>query len=437
MADNPFLAQLLGVNTSPYDTTYGQLSEAIGAATPRLVNPYASPGRNLASVAGAGLLAGLLGYQAKREAETENRAVLPQLTALLGAKSPEEMATLTQQEAFPSRMLPLAQSLMTRRALEQEDAQSKLEALQRQAEIDVAKSQAIGRPGALLSFDPQTGRPVIEGTMESEAIETPDADPLFLNPQTLLKKRQDIIRKELASGTATRTSAMAAADQAMAFEKSEQARLQGVLSQAQEKLASFDTLIPNLEVAMRDAGETGGVFPETRMAFAKGISAIEKQTGLGTDQTSKVAATEALESLGPMVVDAVRLPGPISEKEMAILTRSAPSAMNTPEGNKLILERMKAVRDRQREYVTFVTDALQRGYLPSQISQKWEEYRTANPLISDTGELVRTSRSWREYFGSEMGRSQMNVSPTGSSDLQSMSDEQLRALAAQLQQSGR
>lgn len=125
MAENPFLAQLLGVNTSPYDTTYGQLSEAIGAATPRLVNPYASPGRNLASVAGAGLLAGLLGYQAKREAETQNRAVLPQLTALLGAKSPEEITALAGAETFPSRLVPFAQQTLLTRLQQQQSAAEK------------------------------------------------------------------------------------------------------------------------------------------------------------------------------------------------------------------------------------------------------------------------------------------------------------------------
>jgi hypothetical protein len=148
MAENPFLAQLLGVNTSPYDTTYGQLSEAIGGATPRLVNPYASPGRNLASVAGAGLLAGLLGYQAKREAETENRAVLPQLTALLGAKSPEEMAMVTQQEAFPSRMLPLAQSLMLNQYTAQQEAAAKQAA--QLAELEAKANFELGPLGTQL-----------------------------------------------------------------------------------------------------------------------------------------------------------------------------------------------------------------------------------------------------------------------------------------------
>jgi hypothetical protein len=148
MAENPFLAQLLGVNTSPYDTTYGQLSEAIGAATPRLVNPYASPGRNLASVAGAGLLAGLLGYQAKREAEAENRAVLPQLTALLGAKSPEEMATVTQQEAFPNRMLPLAQQMMLSQYTSRQDAAAKRAA--QLAELETAGQFELGPIGTEL-----------------------------------------------------------------------------------------------------------------------------------------------------------------------------------------------------------------------------------------------------------------------------------------------
>jgi hypothetical protein len=155
------------------------------------------------------------------------------------------------------------------------------------------------------------------------------------------------------------------------------------------------------------------------------------------EQRAKVAASESLESLGPQIVDAVRLPGPISEKEMAILTRSGPSTANTPEANRMILERMKAIRDRQREYATFITDGLQRGYLPSQMAQKWDEYRTANPLVDNQGNLVRTSKTWREHFGRQMGQMPTNISSASNVNLQNMSDEQLRALAAQLQQSGR
>jgi hypothetical protein len=66
----------------------------------------------------------------------------------------------------------------------------------------------------LLSFDPQTGQPVIEGGLEVETAEAPDVDPLFPNAQTLQQKRRNIIAQELASGTTTRTGANAAAESA-------------------------------------------------------------------------------------------------------------------------------------------------------------------------------------------------------------------------------
>lgn len=148
MADNPLLAALLGANVKPEQTMYGIGGQAIAGLTPQLYSPYASPSRNLASIAGAGLLAGLMGYAAKREAEAENRALAPQLSAILSAKTPEELSTLAGAEGFPSRLMPLAQQMMLSQYTSRQDAAAKRAA--QLAELEAAGQFELGPIGTEL-----------------------------------------------------------------------------------------------------------------------------------------------------------------------------------------------------------------------------------------------------------------------------------------------
>lgn len=149
MADNPLLAALLGAQVSPRENLYGIGAEAIGTVTPNLYSPYASPGRNLASVAGAGLLAGLLGYQARREAEAESRALMPRVTELLGAQSPEAIGQLAGAEGFPSRLMPLAQQMMLSQYSAQQEAAAKRAA--QMAELEGKATFELGPIGTALA----------------------------------------------------------------------------------------------------------------------------------------------------------------------------------------------------------------------------------------------------------------------------------------------
>lgn len=408
MADNPLLAALLGAQVSPRENLYGMGAEAIGTVTPNLYSPYASPGRNLASVAGAGLLAGLLGYQARREAEAESRALMPRVTELLGAESPEAIGQLAGAEGFPSRLSPLAQQLMLSKATQQSDEQAQLRKLQRQAEIAVAQSQAIGRPGALLSFDPSTGRPLIDDMEEREVAPKEDAEPLWPNPVNLSQRREEAFSNALRQGY-TRTGAAEEAKETLRSETIAGKDLQKVATDLRDILFVLDSLLPRAERAIADAGDTGGLFPKQQLGAAKAASIFSES------QRKKVAATEDLASLGPQIVQFAKFPGPISEREMQVLTRSGPSIENTPEGNKRIIENMKLIRDRQREYVTFINEGLARGYAPTDINRRWEEYRSANPLINEaTGEINKNIKGWREYFGQQVGATSIGAGAAGS-----------------------
>lgn len=96
MATNAEIAAALsGLNISPLDNPYGLGANTIAKALPNLYNPYASVGTNIGVTLGGALLAGLLGYQAKKQA-TEASLVANQYATQMLAKTPEERLGLIQ-----------------------------------------------------------------------------------------------------------------------------------------------------------------------------------------------------------------------------------------------------------------------------------------------------------------------------------------------------
>lgn len=89
MADGLTLQGALGgMTVSPMENYYGIGTQALGQALPGLVNPYGNFGTNLTYVLGGALLQGLLGYQARQEANRQNLEIgklAAQMTAMPSA----------------------------------------------------------------------------------------------------------------------------------------------------------------------------------------------------------------------------------------------------------------------------------------------------------------------------------------------------------------
>jgi len=81
------IAQQQGIGYSPRENIYGQIGGTIASALPQLVRPYASSSSNIATVLGGSLLAGLLGYQARKEAAAQNQVLMPALTDVISART--------------------------------------------------------------------------------------------------------------------------------------------------------------------------------------------------------------------------------------------------------------------------------------------------------------------------------------------------------------
>ena len=131
MASSELVAQILadqqGVGFSPRENIYGQIGGTLAGALPQLVSPYASTKSNIATVLGGSLLAGLLGYQARQEAEAQNQVLMPALTDIMGATDVAGVNTRlgTFDPEIATRLAPIA---LQRISALQEREQAQIEA---------------------------------------------------------------------------------------------------------------------------------------------------------------------------------------------------------------------------------------------------------------------------------------------------------------------
>lgn len=72
MAGEDLFASLYGAKYAPIDNPYGIAAQGVASALPALVSPYASTGANFATILGGALVSGLLGYQARQQADERN-----------------------------------------------------------------------------------------------------------------------------------------------------------------------------------------------------------------------------------------------------------------------------------------------------------------------------------------------------------------------------
>jgi len=152
MAGEELYTALQGLNVAPAETPWGMGATTLAKSLPNLVNPYSSPGTNLATVLGGTLLSSLLGYQASRQA-TEQSLQLGRLGAeLQGYQTPKERLSFIEgvdDNFMQRRLLGLQNALQAREsaiALGAQEAQQKQE----------AQYAALGSPAGQAYIDAQT-----------------------------------------------------------------------------------------------------------------------------------------------------------------------------------------------------------------------------------------------------------------------------------------
>ena len=350
MASSELVAQILadqqGVGFSPRENVYGQIGGTLASALPQLVSPYASTKSNIATVLGGSLLAGLLGYQARQEAEERNKALMPVFTDVLGAGDmPALTAAISGVDPDIARKLTpyVLQQATTLRA--QEAAQAKALAEEARKMRIFEQQQDIIQKGKLeLAKNKFAARQEAEKaakTKRRENLETlketqRNADKL--NPNVLSLPEIEIAAFEKYSGMTTPGQVGSMVKQATEIERKRALTELKANDEQNKLLDNLEKIIGQAEVAVRGAGETGG---PGAINYAR---QLVKQYGQYFDkELEKQVASEA--NFRPIMAEMVKLlrsPGAVSNLEFTLLGGSGPSEKNRKKENLELLKQMKA-----------------------------------------------------------------------------------------------
>ena len=340
------LAQQEGFGFSPRENIYGSIGSGIASALPKMVNPYGSTGSNIATVLGGSLVAGLLGYQARQEAEERNKALMPVFTNVLGAKDmPALTSALSGVDPDIARKLTpyVLQQATTLRA--QEAAQAKAQAEEARKMRIFEQQQDIIQKGKLeLAENKFAARQEAEEAKKAqrqenlEKLKATQQQADKLNPNVLSLPEMETAAFERYSGMTTPGALAGMVTKATEIERKTALTELKANNEQNQLLDNLEKIIGQAEVAVRGAGETGG---PGAVNYAR---KLVKQYGQYFDK--KLEEQVAFESnFRPIMAEMVKLlrsPGAVSNLEFTLLGESGPSADNRKPQNLQLLKQMKA-----------------------------------------------------------------------------------------------
>lgn len=214
MADKlSYLDELL---VTPRETGFGTMGNIIAQNLPGLVNPYASPGANFATVLGGGLLAGLLKYGAKQEAESQNAALMPKLLDVMGASSQQELQTKLAQPGYEQ-----LGGLGTRLSLAMADQEKTIAAKQAEQTAQLARQQQIEEYKATLMNNPDVQEALRNKLSIQREFAPPSTVAAAAAPPNYEQIQQEAQARARGKGIGEAEAALSPEAQKAAMEKSE------------------------------------------------------------------------------------------------------------------------------------------------------------------------------------------------------------------------
>lgn len=356
------MAQQEGFGFSPRENIYGSIGSGIASALPKMVNPYGSTGSNIATVLGGSLVAGLLGYQARQEAEERNKALMPVFTDVLGAR---DMPTLTAAISgvdpdIARKLTPyVLQQATTLRAQEAAQEQRLAERAQDLQDYMFKQQYTSGLE------EEKTNR--LLARLDKEETQVLEDD---LNPEqpSLSQMRKDLTRQLAGVGTPGQTF------QQVRFELAPIAQetnlRQKELLDFERKVDDMEAIIAQASRAIEKGGATGG---PTLVKFIRD-KVRDYQQYFDEDALEEVSARGNFVPIMARMVQILRSPGAVSDFETKMLSRAAPSTDNTKGQNKELLDFIKAqtslYKKRNEFYRKYVS---QKNHLRGSIDA-WDRY---------------------------------------------------------------
>lgn len=435
---SPLLAALQGAQYTPDESPLGIGAMALGQAAPMLYNPYASTGKNAAYTIGAGLLSGILGGLAKREANTKNAELFSAMNAM--RSSPNDIEGIVQSNPRLANVgLMMMQDQMDKQA-EREAQQAafqtqlqfekqkmqELMPIQMQQQLALSQAEAIGKNpyaadditaayskignqfGALPQAEglqqaalpsaqpemPSTGA-ILQDALGGGGIET----PVPVSPETKVNLQSSINQAPVAEANRFQELLKIYKDPTVAetiFKEERQAKVKDneLFDKELTTLASEIQKNTNQEQEFRSAlnksGNTGGFGPTE---FMRGIGLNLEASLLGDPEAEKMLRGRAqLDALGVFEAGkmAALFAGSDSNTDREFYLKTAPSRALRPEQNKEQVDRMGRLNLLDQQTFELLATGKQQGLTLAETQSAIKKLSNVAPLfITDSnGERI-------------------------------------------------
>lgn len=436
---SPLLAALQGAQYTPDESPLGIGAIALGQAAPMLYNPYASTGKNAAYTIGAGLLSGILGGLAKREANTKNAELFSAMNAM--RSSPNDIEGIVQSNPRLANVgLMMMQDQMDKQA-EREAQQAafqtqlqfekqkmqELMPIQMQQQLALSQAEAIGKnpyaadditaayskignqfgalpqaeglqPAALPSAQPEmpsTGA-ILQDALGGGGIETPvPVSPetkvnlqsaLNQSPNSTASRYQELLKQTKDPAIAKDLFKSELELQQKGLERATQKQeeqnktIAEHLAQESTKYSENKNIIDNLDYAISNAGETGGI------DSLRGLKTYGSYL-LGSEKAAKeLAGRKTLNTIGLDMAGKIKdmFPGPVANAEMNLYMKSAAGTGNALEENIALKQKMQRANELRQQYISFVEEASKQGLSLSDAKLAYNKFDSAVPTFVST-----------------------------------------------------
>jgi hypothetical protein len=394
---------LMGAQFGAEESPWGIGAMALGQSAPLLYNPYKSTGTNLAYTLGAGIVTGLLGGLARRDAATRN-AELYDAYSKFSTADPELRSSILKEN-------PRLGSVALALAADERDTQR---SIREKMADNLIRSQGMGGYGQSLDTNsladyimsgkmPAGGFNAEDRMSSTNAVTAVDpnaADVIrgseFL-PETPEQFSERIKRAELASGMSTPARAADFAKQEVKREYGDLAKLRENI--AKEKASTADAIasIATMEQELPNLGNAGPI----REALLNPTRVVASMFGDDKTKSELAARSRYLNASQSLTQEAVKGLAPVSNSDMQIAASSVGSlreGTTVPEA-KAIIERMKPLKENRLQYESELSKWVEKYRTDKGFAQAYDQYKEEEPIFSSSGK-VRSRPQFKDWFNS-------------------------------------
>lgn len=161
--------------------------------------------------------------------------------------------------------------------------------------------------------------------------------------------------------------------------------------------SDLESIAKQMDALQPDVGYTG--------AFGNAYDFADKVMGDALPGSTGARAAFQSLSTDARLTFTAKTKGAITEAEMALFASAVPGLTQTPDGNRMISQVLRAGARRVQERAQFFEQyAAEKGSLEGAL-EVWSRYMSDNPLLErgDSGLIVNEGGDWRSYIRGDQG----------------------------------